>query len=198
MDVEAYRKAYEAELSGAEQASETNGAQDRRLRSCLATTFARRTTATAMRSVRTSNRCSATLRNSEAAVPARLAALRELQVARFLGEQFSTPYRADFLQVLREIALPETVSGIARERACTLSAEKDAEAEQRLRNGLTDAKQALVSPLKALQMLSSNDHADIAPLGGRYLSLVRRSADKRSRAAGAFDRPRIAGPVRSG
>lgn len=169
MDVEAYRKAYETELSGAEQPDDAGGAPFRGMRSLRSTTFAERIDLDGGGIDGDDafgahvKEMLATLRSSEAPAPGRLAALKELQVARFLGEHFA-PFRAEFLQALREVAQSETDAELRESALATLSAEKDGATEQLLRDGLTGTKQAMVSPLKALQMLSLNDHADIAPL----------------------------------
>ncbi|ABD06872.1 hypothetical protein RPB_2166 [Rhodopseudomonas palustris HaA2] len=160
MDVEQYRRDYEARLA----AAEADTAADSRLfslRTALpgapvvdATTQARGPDLGAQLTI---------LRNAEAPAAARMNALDELQIARFSSEGFDA-HRAEFLQTLRDIARPETPAELRESALATLSAENDASAEEKLRAGLFDDKLALVSPLRALQILSLNDHADVAPL----------------------------------
>jgi hypothetical protein len=105
----------------------------------------------------------ATLRNPRESTDDRKAALHALQAASFLGPRFA-PYRADFLATLREIARPGTDSQLREDALEILAIEKDPQAQELLRRGLTDPKAALVSPAKALQFLGYDDHAEVTDL----------------------------------
>lgn len=143
MDVREYRKNYEAELAKRAQATPDAPAQANladKIRGLLAT-----------------------LRNPQEAAAARSSALDALKAAGFLGPRFA-PFKAEFLASLREIAQPNNDPKL-RERALeTLAQEKDPQAQALLRRGLTEPQTALVSPAKALQFLSYDDHAGIADL----------------------------------
>jgi hypothetical protein len=92
----------------------------------------------------------------------RLAALETLQAATFSASTFSS-WRGDYLATLRKVAndpdpeLRQRVLGI-------LAREKDGFAQRKLLEGLEDADKALVSPEKALQLLSYDVHAEAYPL----------------------------------
>jgi hypothetical protein len=170
MDIEQYRKVYEAELSAAEPRAAAPGARfGLELRAPIGAAIGPILDAVQAHA-HDPNDLAATvtplleaLRTPTNPPPVRLAALNSLKAARFLGDKFD-PYRADFLSALREVAQPDSDPELRESALATLTAEKDADTEQRLRAGLQDVKKALVSPLKALQILSLNDHADIADL----------------------------------
>jgi hypothetical protein len=145
MDVREYRKRYEADLAASTTAAKT-------ARPAGATEAGNEVPALL-----------ATLRNAQETPAARLAALRRLKAARFLVERFA-PYNADFLAALREIIRPGTDHKLCEAALEDLAIERDPQAEEVLRRGLSDAKAALVSPAKALQFLSYDDHAGIIPL----------------------------------
>jgi hypothetical protein len=100
-----------------------------------------------------------TLRNRKETVAVRMAALDALKAADFLGPRFD-PYRAQYLQALRELANER--SSTLRESALEMLAiHKDPYAQEALLRGLKDAKAALVSPAKAIQLLGYDDHAEV-------------------------------------
>lgn len=145
MDVREYRQRYEAELAAGSTAAKTArsaGATDggNNIPSLLAT-----------------------LRNAQETAAARLDALRRLKAARFLVERFA-PYNADFLAALREIIRPGTDRKLCEAALEELAIERDPQAQEVLRRGLSDVKAALVSPAKALQFLAYDDHAGIIQL----------------------------------
>ena len=105
----------------------------------------------------------ATLRDAAQPVAARIAALKAISAARFLGGLFA-PYRVDFLDTLRQIAQPGVDRALCESALAILAVEKDPDAQQQLRSGLQAPHAALVSPATALQLLSYDDHADLADL----------------------------------
>jgi hypothetical protein len=143
MDVSEYRKQYEAELAKSAaakpQAPPESGSQDR-IGAWLAA-----------------------LRDPKEPAAARDDALHALKAASFLGPRFA-PYNAEFTAALREIARPETDAKLREDALEVLALDKDAFAQDLLRRGLTDAKNALVSPAKALQFLGYDDHAAVTGL----------------------------------
>jgi hypothetical protein len=103
-----------------------------------------------------------TLGNAEEPVALRQAAFRALKTASFLGPAFA-PYRAEYLKCLRGIAIdPE--AEIRREALETLAMEKVDFARRLLADGLREPKKALVPAAKAIQILSHDGHAEVAPL----------------------------------
>jgi hypothetical protein len=145
MDVKEYRRRYEAELASARGAA------------------ARPQGAGAAHSAADIPGLLATLRDSSQPSAARHAALSSLMAARFLGPRFA-PYNAEFLATLRDILQPASDQDL-RERAMeVLAIEKDAAAQDLLRRGLRDVRNALVPPAKALQFLGYDDHAEVTAL----------------------------------
>jgi len=104
----------------------------------------------------------AILRNREEALAVRMAALRALGALDFLGPRF-LPFRADYKQALREVATdPERE---LRESALELLAmDRDPYAQELLVRGLRQRKEALVPEAKAIQFLAYDDHAEFVPL----------------------------------
>jgi hypothetical protein len=105
----------------------------------------------------------ATLRNDLEQSAVRLAALRSLRTAAFLAELFA-PYRADFIDALRQLLRPGVDPQLCKDALAFLAAEKDATAQDQLRRGLQDPHLALVPPAMALHLLGFDDHANIADL----------------------------------
>jgi hypothetical protein len=143
MDVSEYRKRYEAELARNAAAASKDGPRqdlDEKVRELLAT-----------------------LRNAKAAPAAREAALNGLKTASFLGPRFAR-YHAEFIAALREVARPDSDAQLCQDALEVLALDKDAQAQDLLRRGLTDPKAALVPAAKALQFLGFDDHAGIAGL----------------------------------
>ena len=154
MDLNDYRKAYEAELaanaataeadrgqrSGAQPGSPSRSDLGERMPQLLAT-----------------------LRDPAQPVAARVAALKAISAVRFLGGPFA-PYRVDFLNTLRQLAQPGIDRALCESALAILAVEKDPDTQQRLRSGLQAPAAALVSPATALQLLSYDDHANLAKL----------------------------------
>jgi hypothetical protein len=167
MDVKDYRKAYEAELAApaataASATSNTFGADAApgdatRLTEIQRVPLARDEFGEKIPAL------IATLRNATESSVVRLAALRALRAAMFLGEHFA-PYRADFLSTLRQLAQQGTDPRLCKDALGVLAAEKDPEAQNQLRRGLQNPQSALVSPATALQLLGFDDHANLAEL----------------------------------
>ena len=152
MDVNDYRKAYEAELAAHAAAADANrgpraaqpGAPPRAALSKIPQLLA-------------------TLRDPAQPVAARIAALKAISAARFLSGPFA-PYRVDFLNTLRQIAQPGIDRELCESALAILAVEKDPDTQQRLRSGLQAPHDALVSAATALQLLSYDDHAGLADL----------------------------------
>lgn len=92
----------------------------------------------------------------------RLAAFHALKTASFLGPAFA-PYRAEYLKALRAIATDHERE-IREEALETLVMEKVDFARRLLSEGLKKPEKALVTAAKAIQLLSYDGHAEIAPL----------------------------------
>lgn len=176
MDVKEYRKRYEAELAAAATAPEQaiGAAGVRAAGGPAAAAAAVADTATtrhmAQRSLLSGSTLGesipallATLRNQQEPVAVRDAALQALGAAAFLGEDFA-PYRAEFLDTMRQLADTEAAPELREKALAVLAAEKDPDVQEMLRRGLRDPQSALVSAAKALQLLSLDDHANIAGL----------------------------------
>jgi hypothetical protein len=145
MDVKQYRKRYEAELAKAEKAEPGPDVP-----------FDKEQLAARV------NELLAALRDTDKPVAGRVAALQELTALDFLGPRFA-PFRADYKQALRAVATARQRR--LREKALELLAiEQDAHAQELLTRGLREPKEALVPDAKAIQYLSYDEHADIAPL----------------------------------
>lgn len=96
------------------------------------------------------------LRNRDEPIKVRLAALQSLQAASFSVIAFES-CRADYTAALREVA--EDPDPELRQRALGLLARrKDGFAQKKLLEGLKSPAKALVSPEKALQLLSYDVH----------------------------------------
>lgn len=104
----------------------------------------------------------ATLLDAKEPLTVREAALQALSALDFLGPRFA-PYRADYLQALRQIATDPKEK--LRERALELLAiEKDPYAQELLVRGLKRQKEALLPEAKAIQLLGYDDHTAVLPL----------------------------------
>jgi hypothetical protein len=154
MDVNEYRKAYEAELAAHTAAAGDDRAQP----SASPLSVSPRADLSAR-----IPQLLATLRDAAQPVAARIAALKAISAARFLGGPFA-PYRVDFLNTLRQLAQPGIDRELCESALAILAVEKDPDAQQRLRSGLQTPQSALVSPASALQLLSYDDHANVADL----------------------------------
>ena len=168
MDVEEYRKRYEAELAEAAPPPRRPGRAAERAAADERASPAERADAIAAAPLDDKNlpervaELLVTLRNREEPLRVRMAALQALGAIEFLGPRFA-PFRAEYMQALREVATdPERE---LRESALELLAmDKDPYAQQLLVRGLEEPKEALVSDAKAIQFLGYDDHADIVPL----------------------------------
>jgi hypothetical protein len=107
----------------------------------------------------------ATLRDRKEAATVRMTALQALGALDFLGPRFD-PYRAEYLQALRELTADS--SSRLRERALELLAiKKDPYAQTLLVHSLEKPDEAVVSEARAMQFLAYDDHAELAPLARR-------------------------------
>src|SRR5262245_57365301 len=98
------------------------------------------------------------LRNKDAPIEVRLAALESLQAASFSVDVFAS-CRGDYLATLRKIV--DDPDPELRQRALGLLArEKDGFAQKKLLEGLRNPDKALVPTEKALQLLSYDVHAE--------------------------------------
>jgi hypothetical protein len=99
-----------------------------------------------------------TLRDENAPVEERIAALQSLQTASFGAKEFE-PFRGDYHAALRKLA--EDANPALRERALgVLAREKEDFAQKKLLEGLQNPDRALVPPEKALQLLSYGARAE--------------------------------------
>ncbi|MEA2760380.1 MAG: hypothetical protein QOH65_2993 [Methylobacteriaceae bacterium] len=105
----------------------------------------------------------ATLRDQNVATPIRQAALRALRAVAFLAELFA-PFRAEFLDALRQIAKPDTDQQLRQDALEILSAEKDPYAQDLLKKGLENEQDSLVPAVKALQFLRNDDHGNFVDI----------------------------------
>lgn len=163
MDVERYRKRYEAELAKASAPK----------RSRAAALAAPPTPAARAEALRTApldeenlvdrvGELLATVLDRKEPVAVRLAALQALGALDFLGPKFD-PFRADYKDALRQLATDPRRS--IRERALErLAVDKDPYAQDLLTRGLEQPEEALVSEARAMQFLAYDDHAELAPL----------------------------------
>lgn len=169
MDVERYRKRYEAELA---REAATKLARRRGERSLAAadapTSPAAR--AEAIKAVPLDEEHIAdrvaellpTLLDRKEPVAVRVAALETLGALDFLGERFE-PFRAEYKEGLRQLATDPRRT--LRERALErLAVDKDPYAQDLLIRGLERPEDALVSDARAMQFLAYDDHAELAPL----------------------------------
>lgn len=153
MDVKKYRKEYEDELAAAARQDPTAQAvPGLRLHAAAPQTFDS-----------TTRQQLETLRNPQAPVESRTAALRALRAAAFLAEKFA-PYHADFINTLREILHQDAPRELIEGALEILAAEKDPDAQEVLKRGLREPQFALVPPTKALRLLSYDDHSNVAEL----------------------------------
>lgn len=108
------------------------------------------------------------LRDKNEQVEVRLAAMQSLAAAAFSSIAFE-PCRNDYIAALREVS--EDADPEIRQRALgLLMREQDGFAEQKLLAGLKDPDQALVSPEKALQLLSYDVHAEAYAVARKIVS----------------------------
>ncbi|HKI00766.1 MAG TPA: hypothetical protein VKK31_02185 [Thermoanaerobaculia bacterium] len=108
------------------------------------------------------------LRNQDEPIELRLAALQVIQAASFSVVTFE-PCRGAYIATLREIS--DDPDPELRQRVLgTLAREKDGFVQKKLLEGLQNPEKALVSPEKALQLLSYDVHADAYPVAREILS----------------------------
>jgi hypothetical protein len=166
MDVKEYRKAYEAQLASDADASQgplhtfalsPADSDSRRMSQIGGLSL------TGPDLANNISKLLDLLASSAESVAVRIAALQALRAALFLGEQFA-PFHADFLKVLRQLVRPDIDAALREGAVEVLAAEKDPDIQEMLKKGLADQKSVLVSPVKALQLLSLDDHTNIADL----------------------------------
>ena len=108
------------------------------------------------------------LRDPNEPVEVRLATLQTLQAATFSADAFDS-WRGDYIATLREVAedpdpeLRQRVLGI-------LAREQDGFVQKKLLEGLKNPEKALVSPEKALQLLSYDVHSEAYPVAREIVS----------------------------
>jgi HEAT repeat protein len=108
------------------------------------------------------------LRDQDEPQKVRLAALQSLQAASFSVVAFES-CRSDYIAALRKVATDPDEE--LRQRVLGLLArEKDGFAQKKLIEGLENPDKALVSPEKALQLLSYDIHADAYPAARKIVS----------------------------
>ena len=108
------------------------------------------------------------LRDTKEPIKVRLAAMQSLQAASFSVIEFE-PCREDYHAALREVV--DDPNEELRKRAFgILAREKDAYAQKRLLEGLQETDKALVTPEKALQLLSYDVHAEAYPVARDILN----------------------------
>ena len=108
------------------------------------------------------------LRSKDEPVKVRLAALQSLQAASFSVVAFES-CRGDYIAALRGVA--EDPDPELRQRVLgMLAREKDGFAQKKLLAGLQNPEKALVSPEKALQLLSYDVHAEAYSAAREVLS----------------------------
>jgi hypothetical protein len=167
MDVQDFRKAYEAELAAGTNdsagtlhtfaLSPADSAASRRMSEIGNLTL------TGEDLGKNISKLLEVLASSAETLAVRVAALQALRAALFLGEQFA-PYRVDFLKILRQLARPEVDAPLREGATEVLAAEKDPDIQETLKKELAEQKSVLVAPVKALQLLSLDDHANIVDL----------------------------------
>jgi len=172
VDVERYRKRYEAELAK-EARPKPRRASKRAARPESAEARARQITQAPVNLDALEERVTellATLLDRKETVAVRMAALQALGALDFLGERFE-PFRAEYKDALRQLATDPRRS--LRERALErLAVDKDPYAQQLLILGLERPDEALVSDARAMQFLAYDDHAELAPLARKVYERV--------------------------
>jgi hypothetical protein len=111
----------------------------------------------------------AVLRDFSQPADVRLAALRNLQTAAFLGPKFDR-YRPSYKDALRSIATDDKDPQLRVSALELLALAKDEIARQLLLKGLDDAAQALVPVAKAIQLLAQDDHGIALPIARRIIA----------------------------
>jgi hypothetical protein len=163
MDVERYRKRYEAELAKASAPKRRRAAAPADRPTPAARAEALRTAPLDEENLADRvGELLATVLDRKEPVAVRLAALQALGALDFLGVKFD-PFRADYKEALRQLATDPRRS--IRERALErLAVDKDSYAQDLLTRGLEQPEEALVSEARAMQFLAYDDHAELAPL----------------------------------
>ena len=118
-----------------------------------------------------------TIKDATAAVPVRLAAVQTILSASFSDPDFNA-CRPDFLATLRSVVADPSID--IRERVLgILARENDGYAQQILLDGLQKPEDALLSPEKALQLLSYDVHAEAYPVARKIVENPPNEAAKR-------------------
>jgi uncharacterized protein (UPF0147 family) len=117
------------------------------------------------------------LRNADEPVPVRRAALQTVQTATFSATDYPS-WRGEYIAALREVA-EDPDPGLRQRALGILAREKDGFAQTRLLEGLQSPEKALVSPEKALQLLSYDVHAEAYGAAREIVSNPPNTAAKR-------------------
>jgi hypothetical protein len=175
MDVKEYRRRYEAELAASEAASNADGLAESELAATATATAnaepaIRKRVADIQRAPLSRDTLStdvpallAMVRNPQEPVAVREAALQALGAATFLGSHFA-PYWVEFLNTMRQLTQLDTPAELREKALGVLASEKDHDIQELLRSGLRNPQAAVVPAARALQLLSFDDHANIAGL----------------------------------
>jgi hypothetical protein len=166
MDEKQYRKRVEAEVARSARGGSRKKKPRRTARGGNSNVAARTAEIDAMqfdaKDGKSIGRLIKTLEDTAEPKELRLAAFRALKTASFLGPAFA-PYRAQYLKALRAIATDHEPE-IREEALETLVMEKVDFARRLLSEGLKKPEKALVTAAKAIQLLSYDGHAEVAPL----------------------------------
>jgi hypothetical protein len=166
MNEKQYRKRLEAEVARSARGAARKSSARRTARGGHANTAARIAEIDAMqfdaKDATSIRRLLKTLEDTAEPKELRLAAFRALKTASFLGPAFA-PYRADYLKSLRALATDDEPE-IREDALETLVIEKVDYARRLLSEGLRKPDKALVTAAKAIQLLSYDGHAEVAPL----------------------------------
>lgn len=161
MNVDDYRKAYAAEVEKAKASPETN---EFVLKSKPAGTAGLEAPGGSgiLNEI-------AVFRDSSQPTEIRVAALRNVQTAKFMGPGFA-PFRAAHLDALRAVASEDKDQELRRRALEVLALEKDDVARQLLLKGFEDPGSALVSVAKTVQLLANDDHGVAIPLAHKVVA----------------------------
>ncbi|MGJ4994024.1 hypothetical protein ACQR0Z_06425 [Bradyrhizobium sp. HKCCYLS3077] len=161
MDVDEFRREYMAEI---EKATRGSGSSEFVLMS-----NATGTAASLTRNPHWIHNEIALFRDETQSTEVRLAALRNVQTATFMGPGFA-PYRAAQMDALRAVALQDPDQDVRRPALEILAMEKDDVARQLLLTGVDDPGKAVVPIAKAVQLLAHDDHGVAIPLAHKVVA----------------------------
>jgi hypothetical protein len=118
-----------------------------------------------------------TIKDTSAPLEVRLTAIQAMMAASFSSPNFNA-CRPDFLATLRAVSADPHVE--IRERVLgVLARENDGYAQKVMLEGLQDPSKALLSPEKALQLLSYDIHAEAYPVAQKIVEKPPNEAAKR-------------------